>query len=192
MKITDIDFKEDGKKYFCKDTNEIFKVEEGDLIATTRSFSMAELLEMEFEEIKETKEMKNPYERVDYKDWYYAIERVGLVTTLADNSDYDDRMFNVANYFNNKEYAEYIAFKENLMRKMDRFAWEHNARVIDWNDSSVKYYIEFTNTQDKLIIDWSCSNQANNIYFTSREIAEEALIEFKEDLIKLYTWKFDF
>lgn len=193
MKITDIDFKEDGKKYFCKDTNEIFEVEEGDLIAATRSFSMAELLRMEFEEIKEIKEMKNPYERVDYKDWYYAIERAGFATTLADNSDYDDRMFNVANYFNNKEYAEYIAFKENLMRKMDRFAWEHNARVIDWNDCcSVKYYIEFSNTQDKLIIDWSCSNQSNNIYFTSREIAEKALIEFKEDLIKLYTWKFNF
>ena len=30
----------------------------------------------------------------------------------------------------------------------------------------------------------------NIIYFTSHEIAEKALEEFKEDLIKLYTWKF--
>ena len=47
---------------------------------------------MDFEEIKE---IKNPYTRVDYNDWYYAIERAGSVTTLADNSDYDYRMFNV-------------------------------------------------------------------------------------------------
>ena len=192
MKITDIDFKEDGKKYFCKDTNEIFEVKEGDLIAATRSFSMAELLRMEFEEIKETKEMKNPYGRVDYKDWYYAIEKAGYATTLADNSDYDDRLFNVANYFNNKEYAEYIAFKETLMRKMDRFAWEHNARVINCHDSFMKYYITFSIDDDELIVVWDRGYKSNNVYFTSIEIAEKALEEFKEDLMKLYTWKFDF
>ena len=58
MKIIDIDFKENGKKYFCKDINAVFKVEEGNLIAATRSFSMAELLKLDFEEIKET---KNPW-----------------------------------------------------------------------------------------------------------------------------------
>lgn len=189
MKIIDIDFKEDGKKYFCKDINEVFEVEEGNLIVATRNFSMAELLKMEFEEIKET---KNPYTRVDNEKLYYVIEQGGWVDFIEEyGHDYDNKMFNVANYFNNKEYAEYIAFKETLMRKMDRFAWEHNARVIDWNDSTTKYYIAFSNTHNELIIDWSCSHQANNVYFTSKEIAEKAIEEFKEGLIKLYTWKFD-
>lgn len=189
MKIIDIDLRENGKKYFCKQANEVFEVEEGNLIASRKSFSMADLLKFDFEEIKET---KNPYTRVDYKDWYYAIERAGSVTSLADNSDYDDSMFNVANYFNNKEYAEYIAFKENLMRKLDRFAWENNAKVINWCDSSKKYYIAFSNQYSELIIDWDFVLQSNNIYFTSRNIAAMALEKFKDDLIKLYTWKFDF
>lgn len=190
MKIIDIDFKEDGKKYFCKDINEVFEVEEGNLIAATRNFSMAELLGMEFEEVKET---KNPYERVNLGKRYYFKNEKGEVDYLTDLIGYFDAdQFINANYFNNRNYAEYIAFKETLMRKLDRFAWENNARVIDWDRNIAKYYIEFSNTRDELIIEWNTSHQSNDIYFTSREIAEKALEEFKDDLINLYTWKFDF
>nr|DAL86183.1 MAG TPA: hypothetical protein [Caudoviricetes sp.] len=189
MKIIDIDLRENGKKYFCKQANEVFKVEKGNLIASRKSFSMADLLKFDFEEIKET---KNPYTRVDYKDWYYAIERAGSVTSLADNSDYDDRMFNIANYFNNKNYAEYVGFKETLMRKLDKFAWEHNEQTISWNDCRHKYFILFSIDDNELIVDWNRVYKSNNVYFTSREIAEQALEKFKDDLMKLYTWKFDF
>ena len=194
MKITELDLKAEGKRYKCG--NRIFKVKGGNLIDVEKdtylgveNISIAELLKLDFEEIKE---MKNPYARVDYKDWYYAIERAGSVTTLADNSDYDNRMFNIANYFNNREYAEYISFKEDLMRKLDRFAWEHNAKVVGWDDGSEKYYIAFSNRHNVLTIDWACMYKSNDIYFTSREIAEMALEKYKDDLIKLYTWKFDF
>lgn len=189
MKIIDIDFKEDGKKYFCKDINEIFEVEEGNLIAATRSFSMAELFEMEFEEIEE---MKNPYKQVEHGDKYYSIFGFSLNSNTDINHGIDNKLFLTANYFNNKEYAKYIAFKETLMRKLDRFAWEHNAKVVNWDDSSSKYYITFAYRYNELITEWECSNQSNNVYFTSHRIAEQAIEEFKEDLIKLYTWKFDF
>lgn len=188
MKITELDFKENGKKYFCKDINEIFEVEKGNLISSTGNFSMAELLRMEFEEIKE---MKNPYDRVDYKDWYYAIERAGFATTLADNSNYDNRLFNVANYFNNKNYAEYVAFKETLMRRLDKFAWEHNAKVVGWDDWSNKHFITFNSSSLTLNVSCCISCRSNDIYFTSFEIAEKAIEEFKDDLMKLYTWKFN-
>ena len=194
MKITELDLRAEGKRYKCG--NRIFKVKDGDLVdiesnayLRDENITIAYLLNLDFEEIKE---MKNPYERVDYKDWYYAIERAGSVTTLADNSDYDNRMFNIANYFNNREYAEYISFKEDLMRKLDRFAWENNAKVINWDDCSTKYYIKFEIDIKKFRISRCISFRSNDIYFTSEEIAEKALEEFKDDLMKLYTWKFDF
>ena len=190
MKIIDIDFKEDGKKYFCKDINEIFEVEEGNLIASRKSYCMAELLKLDFEEIKET---KTPYERVNIDERYYFVNEEGRVRDFKELNDHvDNKQFNSLNYFNNKNYAEYVALKETLMRKLDRFAWEHNAKAINWDDSSTKYCIKFSNGRNKFIIDWSCSDQSNDIYFTSGEIAEKALEEFKEDLIKLYTWEFDF
>ena len=189
MKIMYIDLKTNGKKYFCKDVNETFEVKDGNLIATTRSFSMAELFKMEFEEVKE---MKNPYERVNIGEEYYYIDNSNIYYYNEQNHNEDNRLSKNANYFNNRNYAEYIAFKENLMRKLDKFAWEHNERVIDWNDSSTKYYIAFDYNDDELRVCCNYTVQSNNIYFTSREIADRAIEEFKEDLMKLYTWKFDF
>ena len=190
MKITELNLQENGKKYCCKDTNEIFEVKEGNLIPVTRSFSMAELLGMDFEEIKEA---KNPYTRVADRADYHYISELMVYSYKDDNDETDNKLFSKVNYFNNKEYAEYIAFKETLMRRMDRFAWEHNEKVINWYDGcSAKYYIQFSNIWNEFIITPCRTYQSNDIYFTSREIAEKALEKFKEDLIKLYKWKFDF
>lgn len=197
MKITELDLKTEGKQY--KSAGRVFKVKEGGLLEVEANtcleylgIPLIELLEMEFEEVKE--KTKNPYFRVRSLKKYYFVGSCGCSeTTLDYNHGIDNKLFNAANYFNNKEYAEYIAFKETLMRRMDRFAWDHNVKVIDWHDSrSEKYYIQFSNKHNELEVVWTYSYQANNIYFTSEEIAEKALEKFKEDLIKLYTWKFDF
>ena len=190
MKITELDLRVEGKKYFCKQANEVFEVEKGNLIPVTRSFSMADLLKFDFEEIKET---KTPYERVNIDERYYFVNTVGEVDYIEELNDYiDNKQFNSLNYFNNRNYAEYVAFKDTLMRKLDKFAWEHNARAIDWNDCSTKYYIKFEIDIKKFRISRCISCRSNDIYFTSEEIAEKALKKFKDDLMKLYTWKFDF
>lgn len=189
MKITELDLKENGKKYFCKQVNEVFEVEEGNLIAATISFSMAELLKMDFEEIEE---MKNPYKQAGYGERYHCIYGYTIHLNTDSNHEIDNKLFSTANYFNNKEYAKYVAFKETLMRRMDRFAWEHNARVINWERNSKKYYITFDIDIKNLVVYWRVSYKSNDVFFTSKEIAKKALEEFKEDLIKLYTWEFDF
>lgn len=188
MKITELDLQAEGKKYFCKQANEVFEVEKGNLIPATRRFSMADLLKMDFEEIKET---KNPYKRVNIDEAYYFVCEEGRVRYFKELNDHvDNKQFNSLNYFNNRNYAEYVAFKETLMRKLDKFAWEHNAKVVDWYDCSTKYYIKFEIDIKKFRISRCISFRSNDIYFTSEEIAEKAIEEFKDDLIKLYTWNF--
>ena len=194
MKITELDLQAESKRYKCG--NRIFKVKGGNLIDVERNtylgvenISIAELLEMDFEEIKET---KNPYERVDNGERYYIINtRAGVGDFKEFTYGIDDDLFNSFNYFNNKNYAEYIAFKESLMRRMDRFAWENNARVIDWDKNVTNYCIIFDNHNKDVEIMVAYALQSNDIYFTSQEIAEMALEKFKDDLIKLYTWEFD-
>lgn len=195
MKITELDLRAEGKRYKCG--NSIFKVKDGDLVdiesnayLRDENISIADLLKLDFEEIKE---MKNPYERVDRRDTYYVVNEQRGVGSFKDSNDYiDNKLFNGLNYFNNRNYAEYVALKENLMRRMDKFAWEHNAKVINWYDCSTKYCIKFEVDIKKFRISRYISCRSNDIYFTSEEIAEKALKKFKEDLIKLYTWKFDF
>ena len=194
MKITELDFTKEGKRYRC--CKIIFEIKDGDLIniesnayLRDANISMAELSKMDFEEIEE---MKNPYKQAGYGEKYHYIWGFSLNSNTDLNYEIDNKLFLTANYFNNKEYARYIAFKETLMRRMDRFAWEHNAKVINWDDSdSAKYCIKFSDAHNKFIIEWSRSYQLNDIYFTSKEIAAQAIEEFKDDLIKLYTWRFD-
>lgn len=195
MKITELDLKAEGKRYKCG--NNIFKVKDGDLVdiesnayLRDENIPIAYLLNLDFEEIKET---KNPYERVDSRDIYYVVNERGGVGSFKDVNDHiDDKKFNSLNYFNNKNYAKYIAFKETLMRKLDKFAWEHNTRVMNWDKNVANYCIIFDNHNKDMEVMVAYALQSNDIYFTSREIAEQAIEEFKEDLIKLYTWKFDF
>lgn len=195
MKITEINLKEEGAKYYCKEVLENFIVKNGDLVGEnsgvdiTCIFTIGMIMNIEFERVKT---VKNPYERIK-KELYYSIGGVCEIDRYSDVEDeVDNKKFNVANYFNNKNYAEYINFKETLMRRIDRFAWEHNAKAMNCGDGSTKYYISFSHADNRVIADWDFMHMSNNIYFTSREIAEKAIEEFKDDLMKLYTWKFDF
>lgn len=196
MKITELDLKTEGKRYKCG--NSMFVIKNGDLFDVEMytylkdsCIPIAELVEMEFKEVKET---KNPYFRVRSSKKYYFVGSCGCSETTTDyNHGIDNKLFINANYFNNRNYARYIAFKETLMRRMDRFAWEHNAKVIDWDCNQPKHYIVFNNSSDnKLEVSRCFALQSNCVYFTSKEIAEKAIEEFKEDLMKLYTWEFDF
>lgn len=196
MKITELDLRAEGKRY--KYGNKIFTVKDRDLVdiesntyLRKENISITELLELDFEEVKET---KNPYERVNLGERYYFKNEIGEVDYLKDlNGYFDDEQFIHANYFNNKNYAEYVAFKETLMRKIDRFAWENNAKAVKWDCNQSKYYIIFNYYGNKKLEVCGCfSMQSNDIYFTSKEIAEKALEKFKDDLMKLYTWEFDF
>ena len=194
MKITELDLQTEGKRY--KYYNQIFTVKDGDLVdiesntyLRKENISITELLKMDFEEIKET---KNPYKQARYGEEYHYIWGFSLNSNTDLNHTIDNKLFLTVNYFNNKEYAEYIAFKETLMRKLDKFAWENNAKAIDWGNGFTKYYIIFNHIDNELIVRGASMYMSNNIYFTSHEIAEKAIEEFKEDLIKLYTWEFDF
>ena len=194
MKITELDLKTEGKRY--KSAGRVFKVKDGDLLEVETNtylkdlcMPISKLLKMDFEEIKE---MKNPYKRVEHGTDFYYISALAIHSYKENNHETDNKLSNIANYFNNKEYTKYIAFKETLIRKMDRFAWENNAKVIDWDCDQPKYYIVFNHSSDNKLEVSSCfALQSKNVYFTSKEIAEKAIEEFKEGLIKLYTWKFD-
>lgn len=197
MKITEINLKEEGAKYYYKGGLENFIVKNGDLVGEasgvdiTYVFTIGMIMNIEFERVET---VKNPYERVRKEEQYYFTTAYKEVkSALETDHELDNKMIKSENYFNNKNYAEYINFKENLLRKLDRFAWEHNKEVIDWDNELKGKYCIYYNHRHKIFD--VCKNtfiQEMNIYFNSKEIAKKAIEEFKVDLIKLYTWKFDF
>lgn len=196
MKITEINLKEEGAKYYCKEGLENFIVKNGDLVGEasgvdiTYVFTIGMIMNIEFERVET---VKNPYERIK-KELYYSISGTCEIKRYSDVEDkVDNKKFNVANYFNNKNYAEYINFKENLLRKLDRFAWENNKEVIDWNNTEKRKYKIIYNYKYKILeIECEIRRREMGIYFDSAETARAAVKAFEVDLMKLYTWEFDF
>ena len=137
----------------------------------------------------ETPVKKTGYERVGHGNTYFTIDGDGILRNPTDDSDYEDTIYEVANYYSDKTVAENNARADNLMRKLRRFAVEHRKKELDWeNDCQSKVYIECCHDGHTLEIDEDFSYQSfGKIYFDSEETAKAAIEEFKDELIWYFT-----
>ena len=142
-----------------------------------------------YEEYIETKSLTG-WERVKKDEINYYIDIDGLIEgDLEIFDNVDNRCFNVANYFSTKEKAEEINFKQTLFRKLQRFSDEHGGNEIDLKRDCHKFCIEYC-PYGKLLVSnrfSSTTRDFGQVYFTSREVAQQAIQLFHDDLIKYFT-----
>ena len=93
------------------------------------------------------------------------------------------------NYFRTKQEAERVAFEQLLYRKLKKFAFENNEKDIDWNDDNQLKYDIWYDYQDKKLDtgSYEVARDFGQVFFSSEEIAEKAIKEFKDDLIRYFT-----
>ena len=130
------------------------------------------------------------WERVKKDEISYYIDIDGLIEGDLEIFDsVDNRCFNAANYFSTKEKAEEINFKQTLFRKLQRFSDENGGNEIDWKiDRQAKWCIEYNNDNGEIVIvPFHSIMQFGQVYFTSHEVAEQAIQLFHDDLIKYFT-----
>lgn len=121
-------------------------------------------------------------------DLYYYINSNGDIKFSYYNTRSIDKRC-IGNFFKTDEEADHMVEKLKVIKELRDFALEHNDEEIDWVD----------NEQDKWEICYKDSNdgvkpayniyyraQAFNIYFTSLEIAKEAIKKIGKDRIKKY------
>lgn len=130
------------------------------------------------------------WERVDEGAATYFIsvyEGVKRETERWDDIDVD--CYEIANYFSTREKAEEINFKQTLFRKLQRFSDENGGTEIDWNNKNkYQFFLCYNHLFGELSIDCSCRKQDFGVvYFYSREIAEQAIELFHDELIKYFT-----
>ena len=98
-------------------------------------------------------------------------------------------MISIGNYFKTEKQAERALFEQNLRLKLRKFAEDNNDKI-DWNDDddSWKYCITYEYNYNKIT---TCTRYRiadfSQIYFSSKETAERAIEEFREDLIRYFT-----
>lgn len=129
------------------------------------------------------------YERVKENENFYYVDYVGRCDIDVEmHSNEDDTKYNTANYYSSSLVAEENARADELMRKLRRFAVEHNECELDWkNGEQGKYFIYFASDVRQITIAIArCYKDFGQIYFSSEGIAKQAIEEYKDDL----TWYF--
>lgn len=142
----------------------------------------------EYEEYIEPKPLTG-WERVEDGERYRTIDECSVLEYREDNDGSDVRLYNVANYFLTKEKAEEINFKQTLFRKLQRFSDENGGNEINWNnDEQCKWMIRFDHKSKKFHIGHNdYFKNFGQVYFVSKEIAEQAIELFHDELIKYFT-----
>ena len=126
----------------------------------------------------------------DNKTYYYmASDGDTSDAYWNNNSKIDNDRYAIGNCFPTKEKAKFAVERLKVIAELKRFAQENNEKEIDWRDyRQCKYFIYCEFHDNAEYIDIGCVKECknNDIYFTSEEIAQQAIYTIGEDRIKKY------
>ena len=149
-----------------------------------------EISEEECKKIQSSEEKKTGYERVsEESDYFYANSR-GYVETDSENCySIDGDHYKSANYYSDKTIAENNIRADKLMRQLRRFSVEHREHGVNLNNTNTKKYYIYYGYQSKEfeIHDVLITKVFGAIYFDSKETANAAIDEFRDELIWYFT-----
>lgn len=131
-------------------------------------------------------ETKNKVWKPSLGDLYYYINSNGDIKFSYYNTRSIDKRC-IGNYFKTEEQAERIVEKVKVIKELQDFALDNNEEEIDWVDNEQdKWELSYKDSNVEPICNNYYRAQAFNIYFTSLEIAKEAIKTIGEDRIKKY------
>ena len=145
-----------------------------------------ELTNMINEEIKqsltENKRSRNFAKEGDKE--HYFIDFYGEISRAVFIGKNEEETFNA---FTNKEFAEKIAFKQLMERKLLAFKEEYDNVDLDWDNNEIKYRLFYNETNKEIETNFNYEyKQQGSIHFSSKEIAEKCIEMYKDDLIKYF------
>lgn len=134
---------------------------------------------------------KTGYERVDKGEEYFYNGADCKYTSFntEDHDDTDHDFFGMADYYSDKTIAKNNARADGLMRRLRQ--WQAlNDKPVDWTDidSANKCFILYN--YEAKVLAWSntwVNRFHSTVYFSSQEKAEEAIEEFRDELLWYFT-----
>ena len=141
----------------------------------------------------EVVEEKKKYWKPKKDEKYYFITAyeydVCVMDDMNDEVIVDDNRINMGNCFKTEEEAEHMVEKLKVIHELQKFAFENNEKEIDWNDiKQYKCFLIYDTDDKKICVDYRTyvKNEPFNIYFTSFNLARQAIAKIGEDRIKKY------
>ena len=120
---------------------------------------------------------------------YCFIDTIGNIRCENwDNYEIDIYRLKHNNAFHTEEEAEFEFEKQEVLAELRGFAEEHNEQEIDWeNVEQTKWYIFYNYIYKKIgYSDNTVCEHINEIYFTSEELAKQAVAKVGEERLKKY------
>ena len=139
------------------------------------------------EENRETNtEIKTGWERGELKQTYYTTDGESQPETYHSE---DTEHYESADYFSDPALAADVARAQTIWRKLMRWQVE-NDKPVDWSDNgeNKKWFIFYNYYTGKFSTKYVFGGrEAFNVYFSTKEKAEQALETFHDDLLWLFT-----
>ena len=131
-------------------------------------------------------ERKNPFDRVEQFNKYYRVTDANQVDDYVETFDStDNRLYDVANYFNDKAFAEQVALHQLLYRKLLKYAYDNGFEDEEWNGNNMHAYIIYSFTRKDYDIRWTRDEkELCTVYFKTPTRATAALNEVVMPFIK--------
>ena len=149
-----------------------------------------EISEEEYKKLQPSEEKKTGYERVPkYDNFYYESSEATVEDGLEEHTELDDEYYDIANYYSSDVVAENNARADKLMRQLRRFSVEHREHEVNLNDTNTeKFYICYDYEGNELESTYTfVARVFGVIYFNSKETAQAAIDEFRDELIWYFT-----
>ena len=122
---------------------------------------------------------------------FWVVTGYGTVTKYAwTDIDTDEAYYSMNNCFLTKESAEFAAERLKVFAELQQYADENNECLINWRDTTDKWFFTFNYTTEELGYSYTVRNRvAETVYFTSSSVAIAAVEAIGESRIKKYLFE---
>lgn len=124
----------------------------------------------------------NPFGRVESGQEYYCLtEGYGVLACNESSKNLADKNYEIVNYFNDKNFAEQVYFRQLLQRKLLRFAWDNGYEA---TNEPNQYYVSYFPKTKSYVVLMDCGLCAPCVHFSSYGATERAIKEVIEPFVK--------
>lgn len=130
--------------------------------------------------IEVEKKRNNPFNnKVEFGTEYYYIDSVsGIEKTPFDDGEIDGDFVDVANSFNDKDFANQVYLHELLNRKLLKYAWDNEDEDCEWDNENKHYCVYFDFRNNKFDVTWNGTDKKQGVvYFSKQNVAIQAIYD---------------